>query len=88
KYKIHSPNLEHVTIIECVCADGESLKPGFVFSGKRFHKEWFEILTCPISIGTSPNGWTDNFLCTEWFEKSFIPQAQAHNTSGAPILLV
>ncbi|PCH36863.1 CENP-B protein, partial [Wolfiporia cocos MD-104 SS10] len=36
----------------------------------------------------SPNGWTDNFLCTDWFAKSFIPQAQAHNATGAPILLI
>lgn len=42
-YKIRSPNLELVTIIECVCADGESLLPGFVFAGKEFHKEWFDV---------------------------------------------
>ena len=40
------------------------------------------------SIGTSPNGWTDDHLCLEWFEKSFIPQATARNTSGKPILLI
>lgn len=36
----------------------------------------------------SPNGWTDNFLCTQWFEKVFIPQAKACNKSRAPILLI
>jgi len=40
------------------------------------------------SIGTSPNGWTDDHLCLEWFEKSFIPQATARNKSGKPILLI
>lgn len=40
------------------------------------------------SIGVSPNGWTDDFLCLKWFEKSFIPQATARNTSGKPILLI
>jgi hypothetical protein len=39
-------------------------------------------------IGVSPNGWTDDFLCLKWFEKSFIPQATARNTSGKPILLI
>jgi len=43
QYKIRSPNLELVTIIECVCADGESLPPGFIFAGKEFHPEWFEV---------------------------------------------
>ena len=36
----------------------------------------------------SPNGWMDDFLCTEWFEKCFIPQATARKVSNAPILLI
>jgi hypothetical protein len=36
----------------------------------------------------SPNGWTDDFLCMQWFQKSFLPQASARNTSGKPILLI
>lgn len=42
-YKLRSASLELVTVIECVCADGTSLKPTFVFPGKEFHKEWFEV---------------------------------------------
>jgi hypothetical protein len=33
---------EVVTIIECVCTDETSLLPGFIFSGKEFHPEWFQ----------------------------------------------
>jgi len=40
-YKLRSSNLELVTIIECVCADGTSLDPGFIFAGEKFHPEWF-----------------------------------------------
>lgn len=36
----------------------------------------------------SENGWIDDFLCTQWFEKSFIPQATAQNESRKPILLI
>jgi hypothetical protein len=36
-------NLELVTIIECVCADGTNLFPAFVFTGKEFAQEWFEV---------------------------------------------
>ena len=43
KYQPKSANLELVTIIECVCADGTGLSPGFVFSGKDFSPEWFEV---------------------------------------------
>ena len=42
-YQHKSENLELVTIIECVSADGSALKPGFVFSGKEFSPEWFEV---------------------------------------------
>lgn len=40
-YKFCSANLQLTTIIECVCADGTALPPGFVFPGKQFHEEWF-----------------------------------------------
>ena len=33
RYKHRSGNLELITIIEAVCADGTSLKPGFIFPG-------------------------------------------------------
>lgn len=109
KYRSRSANLELVTIIECVCADGTSLLPGFVFSGTQYLPEWFEHVddniwcACCIfnfnfewhelnilnfSISLSPNGWTDDFLCTEWFRKSFIGQSKARNKSGKPILLM
>jgi hypothetical protein len=42
KYKHRSANLELITIIEAVCADGSKLKPGFVFSGSTFSPEWFD----------------------------------------------
>ena len=42
KYKHHSTNLELITIIEAICADGTELKPGFVFPGTSFSPEWFD----------------------------------------------
>ncbi len=36
----------------------------------------------------SPNGWTDDTLCAQWFEKSFISQVTARRVSDAPILLI
>jgi hypothetical protein len=42
KYKHRSANLELITIIEAICADGTELKPGFVFPGSSFCPEWFE----------------------------------------------
>jgi hypothetical protein len=42
KYRHRSANLELITIIEAICADGTALKPGFVFPGLSFCPEWFE----------------------------------------------
>ena len=36
----------------------------------------------------SENGWTDDFLCEQWFCNIFVPCTKARNTSGAPILLI
>ena len=36
----------------------------------------------------SKNSWTSDTLCSQWFEKSFIPQAQAWNKSRKKILLI
>ena len=43
RMQIQSPNLELVTTIKCVGADGSIMKPGFVFSGKHvLHDEYFK----------------------------------------------
>lgn len=43
KYRQHSANLELITIIKSVCADGTSFLLGFVFAGKEFAPEWFTV---------------------------------------------
>lgn len=48
-YKKRSGNLELITIIECVAADGTHLQPGFVFPGSSFCPEWFDDI--PDDIG-------------------------------------
>lgn len=43
RYKIKSDDLELVTILETVCADGTStVKPCFVFSGVQHMEEWYD----------------------------------------------
>ena len=43
RVRMRSANLQLVTIIECVCADGSAAPPGFVFGGHgSFCPEWFE----------------------------------------------
>ncbi|KAI0349191.1 hypothetical protein OH77DRAFT_1415443, partial [Trametes cingulata] len=86
-YKLRSSNLELVTIIECVCADGSSIQPGFIFAGKEFQRDLFHDID-PRVISLSHTGWTAEYLCLEWFKQCFIPQANARHVSDAPILLI
>ena len=42
-YKLRSGNLELITTVECVAADGGSISPGIIFEGKeQYEREWFE----------------------------------------------
>ena len=44
KYKLQSANLELVTIVDCIAADGGYLSPGIIFEGKQqYEQAWFEV---------------------------------------------
>ncbi|PCH39596.1 hypothetical protein WOLCODRAFT_32231, partial [Wolfiporia cocos MD-104 SS10] len=87
QYKIRGGSLELVTVIECISADGKSIAPGFISQGSYIDPECAEV-DPDICLATSENGWTNNLLCIQWFQKSFISQAMAHNRMGKPILLI
>ncbi|KIK59516.1 hypothetical protein GYMLUDRAFT_169520, partial [Collybiopsis luxurians FD-317 M1] len=91
-YRQHSDDLQLVTIIDSVCADGTApITPAFVFPGTKMHKEWMQVDE-DIMIATSENGWTDNEIGFQWFKRCFVPQAtarrEANGTSDKPILLI
>ena len=45
QYRIQSANLELITIIECVAADGTYIKPGFIFPQKKssLEENWINV---------------------------------------------
>jgi hypothetical protein len=42
QYHIRNANLELVTVVECVSADGHVMKPYIIFKGKQLCHAWFE----------------------------------------------
>jgi DDE superfamily endonuclease len=85
-YRIHSDNLELVTIIECISPSGLSIPPSFVLSAGPIPA----LINLDVEIGavaTSPNGWTDNEIGADWFKHTFVPFATAHKMTDDPILL-
>ncbi|KAI0323296.1 hypothetical protein GY45DRAFT_1233621, partial [Cubamyces sp. BRFM 1775] len=87
-YKLRSNSLELITIVECVSADGSNILPGFIFSGNQLEADLFHNVDPCVVVAHSPNGWTEGFLCVEWFCKCFIPQVNARRESDAPVLLI
>lgn len=68
-YKTQDGNREWVSLIECISADGRLLAPFIIFKGKRHMKAWYDVLEEDAHIGLSENGWTNNTLGSEWFER-------------------
>ncbi|KAE9407650.1 hypothetical protein BT96DRAFT_809152, partial [Gymnopus androsaceus JB14] len=88
RYKLKSDELELVTILECVCADGTApVKPCFVFPGKLFAKDWMTV-DPEILLATTETGWTNDDVYIAWFKKCFIPQAKRHADPNFPIILM
>jgi hypothetical protein len=86
-YRIHSDNLELMTVIECVSPSGLSVPPSFVLSSGPIPS--LPDLSGKIAvIATSPNGWTDNEIGTAWFIETFIPFANSHKVADMPIVLL
>ena len=50
-------------------------------------KETRQALTAD-SIALSNKGWMNNFICNQWFEQSFVPQAKVRNHSRKQIFLI
>ncbi|KAF9012163.1 hypothetical protein BDZ89DRAFT_963648, partial [Hymenopellis radicata] len=101
RYRLQSDDLELVTILETVCADGTApIQPAFVFQGKLFCPEWAETeddseaehcftgSDAAGGIATTDSGWTNDEVCAQWFERIFIPQAKAHADPSHPIVLM
>ncbi|KAF8684105.1 DDE superfamily endonuclease [Rhizoctonia solani] len=87
--KLQASNLELVTVVECVSANGVALKPSFILSGApgNIQEQWFDEEGVGF-IAVSKNGWTNDELTYLWFVKVFVPQAKAQNTTNQPILLI
>jgi hypothetical protein len=42
KYRMMSDDLELVTVVECVSATGQAMRPGLIFAGSGQCEEWYE----------------------------------------------
>ncbi|KAI0313993.1 hypothetical protein OF83DRAFT_1030323, partial [Amylostereum chailletii] len=81
KYRLKSDDLELVTVLETVCADGTApVKPCLVFSGVNRCESWYEEDDDIL--------YTNDAICAEWFSQNFILQAKAHADPTKPVVLI
>ena len=75
-----------VSIIECISALGQKLKPFVIFKGKSVQSSWFTPSHVPNFLYTvSENGWTSNTIAIEWLLRVFLPDT---HVEGTPRLLI
>jgi 4-hydroxybenzoate polyprenyltransferase len=71
---------EWVTILECISAAGQYLKPLVIFKGKALQSSWFKEGEVPDWLyTTSENGWTSNKIGVQWLIHVFLPQTIPRN---------
>jgi len=76
-----------MTVIECISPSGLSVPPLFILSSGPIPS--FPNLSNKIAvIATSPNSWTNNEIGTAWFLEMFIPFANSHKVTDAPVVLL
>ncbi|KIY50022.1 hypothetical protein FISHEDRAFT_10248, partial [Fistulina hepatica ATCC 64428] len=90
RYRLKSDDLELVTIMETVCADGTTpIPPLLMFQGVQFLTHWFDenVDDVDYCVATTERGWTSDEMAVKWFEHCFLPAAKAHADPAYPIVL-
>ena len=58
-----------MSLIECVCFNGNVLSPHFIFKDKGIQQAWLDpIKDDKTVLSVSENGWTINELGLQWLE--------------------
>jgi hypothetical protein len=89
KAYVRSPeNREWVSIVECVSATGQKLRPVVIFKGQSLQTSWFTSESVPDWLyTTSENGWTSNSLGVEWLRRVFIPDTAVTRCANRLLML-
>ena len=74
RYQAQPGQQECVTVVECICADGFSVPPLIIFTGKTFMKQWVPIDFDPSwKFSNTIKGQTSNEHGLKWLELCFEP---------------
>jgi hypothetical protein len=72
---IQDGNREWITVLACVCGDGEVLPPAIIYSGTAgLQSNWVDAIEAGIHqvfVSYSASGWTNNDIGMAWLEQVF-----------------
>jgi hypothetical protein len=72
---IQDGNMEWITLLACVCGDGEALPPALIYEGKAgLQLSWVDDVEAgkhEVFIANSISGWTNNDIGLAWLEQVF-----------------
>lgn len=81
-----SDSTQWQTVIACINAQGWSIPPYVIFSGKEMNRAWFHCLPQSWKLGVSPKGWTSFDHGVAWIKH--FDEYTKHRTVGQKRLLI
>ncbi|KIJ34157.1 hypothetical protein M422DRAFT_118962, partial [Sphaerobolus stellatus SS14] len=85
RYILKSDSLVLITVIEAVCENGTLVPPGFILPQGSVVNWWD---WDGFRVTETENGWTNDAICHQWFNKVFLPLAKSRGDPTKRILLI
>jgi len=87
-YMAEPGRTEWVTVIECICADGNTIPPLVIFKGQNLQTAWVpREMDKDWSWACNTKGWTCNAIGEEWMRKCFEPTTRSKANGGTRLLV-
>lgn len=79
---------EHITVIECICADGRAIAPTYVFKGTYFKLDWLNEDTIGARSCLTESGYSNSAVMLNWLIDTFEAETRAGVQDGEKRLLL
>jgi len=68
RYRAQPGRQEWASVMECICADGESISRFLILKGEKVMSSWIPTTALDLNwhFSSSQKGWTSNALGYEW----------------------
>jgi len=90
---VQDGNREWVTVIACVCSDGQALPPSLIFesANNTIQSSWVASIQeekHSVFVSSSPSGWTNNDIGLAWLKEVFDRETRRKARSSYRLLIL